>query len=439
MQVEPPIPLVHFEHYLYADDRPETPMAFYLRATFRGLFQRRAFARAVVKAQSRHPLTRAVVSGSSKNRTPALKWLEARNPTPYIKFGSLSDSVTFPNDDPYIDLTREVGLRFFVREREEKTELLMQAHHSVIDAIGAKRFIEDILGEYCNETSGGREGPIRAVDPSQLPVRGDFGLSTFDKIRRTPWDLRRLPQLFSTDPEPIATGTEFDRSRRLGDFEFPSHLHRSLSPERLLFLRQLGANTGSTLNDVWLRDLFVAIHTFNLQHDEEYTIRLAMPVNLRNQREDAMSAANVTSMAFLDRSPTDLDDPERLLASITRETRLIKERRLGITLCRALSLIGRFTGGLRSVCDLKRCYSTAVLSNLGRPFVNSPLMGADGKVHAGNVTLERFELLPPVRPLTYAAFGVVTYGDETTISMNFDPRALTAAAAEHLLNTFVAT
>ena len=70
-----PLPLVAFERYMLADDRPEYPMTFTLTLRLAGTVDREAFEAAVDEALARHPLLVALVEGSSRRRP---RWVSVR-------------------------------------------------------------------------------------------------------------------------------------------------------------------------------------------------------------------------------------------------------------------------------------------------------------------------------------------------------------------------
>ncbi len=78
-----------------------------------------------------------------------------------------------------------------------------------------------------------------------------------------------------------------------------------------------------------------------------------------------------------------------------------------------------------------------MLSNLGRPLLDVPLPRRDKKITVGQMTLERLEFLPPIRPQTTVAFGVLTYAERLHVDLHFDPRVLTVVESEELLDDFV--
>jgi hypothetical protein len=83
------------------------------------------------------------------------------------------------------------------------------------------------------------------------------------------------------------------------------------------------------------------------------------------------------------------------------------------------------------------CHGTAVLSNLVKPLLLAPLSRREGKIVAGSLTLERIELLPPVRPYTAVAIGVLTYAEKLNVALHYDSRAITEEDAQSLLAGYV--
>jgi hypothetical protein len=158
-----------------------------------------------------------------------------------------------------------------------------------------------------------------------------------------------------------------------------------------------------------------------------------MAVNLRRDADAAMPAANVFSLAFIDRTGRQLDNPHSLLRGIIRETAVIKAKGLALTLVMVSRFFGRFRGGVSWLIQPRwiwRCHATAIISNLGEPFKDSPLpRDAEGRLRAGDLTLVKAELLPPVRPGTVMAFGVLTYARQMHVTAHYDATVMRADEA----------
>ena len=82
------------------------------------------------------------------------------------------------------------------------------------------------------------------------------------------------------------------------------------------------------------------------------------------------------------------------------------------------------------------CRTTAMFTNLGHIFTHSPLRQKDGKLHSGKATLVKMTSAAPYRPHSHATLLVSVYAGEFEISLHYDPRALTHAQAQSLVDHF---
>ncbi len=423
-----------FEHFMFADDRPSHPMTFWLRATLRGVIDQPRFIQAVAAAGVRHPLLTAVIEGRPKDRTKQLSWHFRPGQLPYLDFGTAEQGLRYPEGaGASIDLGREGGLRVFVRQGPRRATIFLQLHHAATDALGATRYFEDLLGFYGDAARSPETLPT--VTPERLKSRGVFGLTAVTRRRRVFQDAMRALLFFRKFPQPISPVSAKPRVFRAE--LYPSAVEVCLSSSELAALRHGANRARATLNDLLLRDLFLTLDAWNQQHGGRKPLRLAMPMNMRHAADLGMPAANVVSMCFLDRAGEELDHEATLLEGITRETRFLKTFYMGYALIFVARVLGRVRGGLTGLMTPRlfwRCTSTAVLSNLGDPLAKSRLpRNLQGEIIAGQLGLESLELLPPIRPGTALAFGVVTYARALMITLHFDQTQLTASQAEGLL------
>jgi hypothetical protein len=418
---------------MHADDRPSASMTFFLHAVLHGSIDRSLMSQAVAVAQKRHVLTRAVIGGSRKAKTRNLSWQPAANPLAPISFATAGDPLPGPIDlDAHIDIRREVGVRLFFRQHADRTELFLQFHHAVADAIAATRFLEDVLAAYGAQASGG-EPPFRHLNAALLAQRSKSSRIEIADVARLVRDAARVFRLMRREAEPVVGRSN---ATIIAPSNYPSFVSTALSSEDLRHLRQHGLAAGATVNDVLLRNLFLALKTFRQADETRRPIRVAMPVNLRGAALAAAPVAPIVGMAFIDRPVGAINPQTEFLAGIVRETRRIKDEHGAAALLRAVNLAGRRPLLLRTMCKPTYCFATAVLSNVVSPFEGSPLAGPDGKLRAGPITLESCALLPPIRPLTHAAIGVLTYSGVTQIALNFDARSVDTADASRLLELF---
>ncbi|TWU25708.1 acyltransferase PapA5 [Bythopirellula polymerisocia] len=421
------------------DDRPTHPMSFFLKLTLSGNCDSESLRAALSIALQRHPLLLATIE---KGKKDSLYWTNVERKDVELKW--------FPFNDPIraepIDLFSECGMRLSARRLESKTELELQFHHSCCDAIGALQFIEDLLVAYAAAVENAPEPTLfRSIDEYDLRDRGRFGLSQWKLIKMLPTltvGLLGALQFLMRQPvsiEPI----EIEAATAELPHSFPTSHGQQFSDSETAGLLAAARDVGATVNDLLVRDLFLALGEFRKARklgDGSEWLRISIPMNLRTQHFKRSSAANVVSMVFLDRRPQSFDDGLSLLNTIGHEMQEIKRKRLGLIFPLMLQFMRSLPGAvtrLQQMSEKQVCNATTVLSNLGKPLRDVPLPRSDEKIVAGEMTLERIEFLPPVRPYTSAALGVSTYAGRLDISIHYDSRAITAANARELLEVYV--
>ena len=207
-------------------------------------------------------------------------------------------------------------------------------------------------------------------------------------------------------------------------------------------LRELASASGVQLNDLLLREMVLSILDWQAEQGRAAprggAIRITMPVNLRSEGHRRLPAANVLSYGFLHSRPGEWSDPQSLLASIAGQTRAIVDQGWPQVFLTGLGIAQQAPGLLPLILSLSRSFATLVFSNLGdvvrRMRFRPPLFG--GKLTAGNLTLERITLVPPVRPGTRLAMAAAIYNGTLSLSTQGCPRTLGLAGAEMFQSLF---
>lgn len=435
---------------MLADDRPDYPMAFQIRLVFSGALSLSAFQDALHAATNRHALLRARLVADARSRPI---WIEAPLAQPLLDVAPWGTPWRLP-DARQIDPKRECGVRVWARYSEKRTELRLLFHHACCDGIGAYQFIEDLLAAYHLACTGVLPAHRRPIEPKRLAGRGRFGLNGWRLLARLPAEAWALAvgsaTFFLLRPSPVAVSRQEDHAHVRCDVEetpathvedlgcltdMPAHTFEPQSSRRLLAAAKAA---GSTFNDLLLRDLFLALHSWNARHAPQAgtLVRLMMPINLRVADDRTLPAANVVAMAHLDRRPHWFS-PHWLLHTIAWEAAFIKRFRLSLAFHRAAAVLVRVPWGLRLMTSTRRCYATAVLSNMGRLFAEAPLSRDGSRVVCGNLRLERVESAPPVRPQTRVAISTLWYDDRLSVVLNYDRIVLRRADGEALLASYV--
>ncbi len=433
-----PLPLTTFESFMVADNRADYPMMCDIEVQFQGSLDRRAFDAALTFAIARNPLMTARIEWQRGG------WVWIPTPQlPPVDFAPLGT----PLDDSYtecVDLTRQPGLRIWVRQGSEQSTVLLHFHHACADGIGTFGFIEDLLAGYAAAFPDAPPVVPRELRPDRLLSRGEVGLagrSLYRRIADTIAGAREGARFFLQAPVPLAatrSGSDaVDRPPVRPGF------HTAVLPQSVVAsLRRLAATVGATLNDVLLRDLFLVLRSWNAAHGsraDRRRLRILMPQNLREREDRFLPAANMLSFAFVTRKARFCDRPEDLLDSIREETAAVRRGRLSLYFTGGLAAV-QSAGVLRWLLQGPFCFATAVLTNLSEPmrrFAGQFPQTAQGLL-VGNVVYLGITGIPPVRRRTRAVFGIFNNPNRFTINLKWDPRSYSALDAEQLLAEYIA-
>ena len=198
-----------------------------------------------------------------------------------------------------------------------------------------------------------------------------------------------------------------------------------------------------TLNDLVIHRLFGALRDLFARRDplRRHRLRLFIPMDLRGNPHNQCQVGNSVGMLHIDRvvgpsvrpgdGPSDVDAPS--LASVAKDMKVNRKYQMGRALIVSLEASIGLLGSPRWMLSPKYCGATCVLTNLKAPLSDSSLKGPNGRLQVGSVMLESVDLFPPVRPMTPACFGLLTYGDELRLNLRFQPATFPVDDAEYLL------
>ncbi|MCL2348147.1 MAG: hypothetical protein FWC50_07775 [Planctomycetaceae bacterium] len=438
------IPLAPFEEYMFLDGTDSYPMNCFLRFEFSGQFDRERFQRAWERTLPFHPLLQSRIVSPRKNR---YVW-DLDGPPGSVCWQENADRHENPCGKPY-DLFFEPPFRMTVRQFcDGGSELFAESHHSVLDAIGAMQFFEQLLDAYHRDLPP--ENPDQKILVSALNARYRFAKNLRELLCGVPsqlFGLARAWYFLMRRPEPVVPCNP-PLDRPAPPEGFPFLLQRSLNPTQTALLRERAGQRGASINDCLLAAAFRALFDWRKNEnipETEHFLRIAVPVNLRNHPAELSTAANRVSMVFIDRKCRSADNFQKLLSGIHREMQHIKRHRLGWAFIFGLACFKNVFGGFHGMIHQKRCWSSCVLTNPGRVFQKTALPLHDGKIridgaaNGGRLQLEKMISSPPIRPWTVFGINVVTYHDEMFLTLHYDPVAVSREAAERFFDLYVDT
>lgn len=434
------LPLTPVEEFMFYDDRPSHPWNIFLRLRFSGCIDRRAAEVALRSTVGYHPLLTAIVRPAARG---GLVWTPQPDAQPEIEWITTPVATPFP-PAPYLDLRRQIGVRLQGILATDRSEMVFQFHHSCCDGKGALQFAEDWLTAYAHCVTGGDAMPTQAgrYDPQCLPHRNRYGLTPLKRLAMIPsqiWGLPRTWRFLTRTPVPL-TACEAATQGIPPPAGFPATRCHCFDETATSNFVAAAKRSEGTVNDLLLRDLFMVLADWRAERElgtPEEWLRVMVPVNLRTKAEENLSAANVVSGVFLTRRRRKCMHGEELLGSIYREMESVKRLRLSLAFVRGLRIRRRLPGGLLKSARSKKCMTTAVLTNVGRVFADSRLPRREGCLVAGDVVVQEVGVLAPIRPQTNLCIGVATYAGRMTLTMQYDPAALSGEQAEELFEGYL--
>ncbi len=438
-----PLHLVPLDSFFLADDQPRYPMTSIIRIEFQGMMDTSAFAFALEGATERHPLTRAVIR-PAKQGLPC--WVDDPDIRPVVDVGPLEKPVRLA-DQEYIDLTRESGLRFWIRGDEQRTVLTMQVHHACTDGTGVYRFLGDLLALYGGETAG---------PDLPTPMLGDVDLRLLRKRRTRFTDLAlnasatafvqhglcQAYDIFGRRITPLALPGQVNKTISPRT-EFPGICNHHLTKDEHKQLRAVAAEHGGMLNDLLMAEMYRTIVQWNEQHGRmspRDSLRIMMPSDLREQQDYPMPATNMTAYTFMTRRVRDCEDFPQLMRSVREQTARIKHEHLGRAFMDTVHFASFGPAILKFLLARKRCISTAILSNIGDPTkrFTSTLPRDAGRIVAGNLIMEDITGVPPLRVKSHATVAVFSYLRKLTLSVRCDPYEFTEEQSQQFIDSYAA-
>jgi NRPS condensation-like uncharacterized protein len=433
-----PLHLAPIDDFFLLDDRADYPMTFVSHVFLQGELQKEAFLAALDDALEMHPLLRAFVGRAKGNM---LCWIHPGKIKPPVYWIDGDESFALENSES-IDLQREVGLRIWVRRFFERTEILFQYHHACCDGTGAHRFIGDLLAGYGIRTCSPDQRPpeLPNYDPLSLRQRRSrltsaFNTSSRPRLARVA--LREMCQIFGQRIAPLALPSQVKQPSG----QFPGIISHVFSREETAALRVVAKQQGAMLNDLLLAEMFRCMQQWNEEHGEpsRRKLRIMMPSDMRDKRDFGMPAANMTTYNFITRSMEQCSSDEELIKSVRDEVMEIKHSQSGRRFIDAIMAAKRIPGLLPLLLSRTRCISTITVSNVGDPTKRflATFPRKNGRIVCGDVTLERWQGVSPLRPHTHAAVCILSFYRELVINVRCDPNRMTNDDARKFLVAYV--
>lgn len=407
--------LTPLEHLFLAGERPQHSVCFFIIVRCVGLLVQDRFEEAVRGALSRHPMLRVKIKGDPALQTSQLHW------------ATLSDvSGTLVHWNPKqifpINIFESGGVQISVCTKEDgSTEMFFQFHPAAVDPRGGIQFIEDVLTIYA-----GRSEALIGLDNTLLAGRGSSSHEGVSHKFNMLGYAEQYAGFLLQKSAPLAS-----RTHATGEYNaehWPCYRSHSFEQADFRRIKSRTIQKHCTVNDILLRDLFLAIDAWNQEYGVKQSVCLQMGINLRTVADSRMPAAVHGSFCNIARSRQQMRDGWLLLDSIRRETTSIKENHLGYAVPVLAGMMAKIKGGMQLLLRMRKSQApsaTACVMNLGEVFRYSPFGKAhEGYLHVGTLRILDVQHLPPIRPGLKVSFGLVTCQRRLTVTMHYDQTAL---------------
>ncbi len=433
------LPLTAFEEFLIWEDRPAYPWSIFSRLRFSGRIDRGALESAVQAIMPRHPLLISCLE--MRRRRPF--WVVQPGAVPQIVWAEGQTGQAFPATGRQ-DLRKEIGLRLFVIQGHDSCDVTLQAHHACCDGAGLVVFFNDLLIAYALAT-GARAGGLKLppLDPGRLARRGAYGLTFRKLVKLLPRQIAGVQgvwRFFLRTPSPLLPHRPLpdDGPPPAG---FPATRTDTFTREETAVLHETARRLGVRTNDLLTRDVFLALGEWRARHgagiqDDGAWLRMMVPIDLRARGDRLLPAANMVGSVFLDRRNREFADPGKLLAGIASDLQYIKNNRLGLIFIYSLRALGLLPGGLKRNARRNQCTVSSIFSNTGKLLRRCPLPKENGRLVAGDLTLEQIDGVAPIRPYNCVTFLAIEYAGRLTMTLHYDPRTVGGPQADDLAATF---
>lgn len=435
-------PLTPLESLLLADQRPGYPMAFFLHCEVEGPLDTDRLRVALVAAAARHPLLRSRVEGTwwrPRWKTPD------RDPTLVVR--RIGEASHAPGaEDPWrpIDLRRTSGVRMVAVERGgDRWQVVIQVQHPACDGLAGLEFLGDVWSHYHGAAPApfrqpGRIARRRAADPPALS--GEAGADGPGADAPPPASAPTGP--LDAETMRFATFRPATLARGPATAALPSppalpplpYLTLALTSDETALVKGRAAAAGVSMNDVVVAAVMRTACAWNAAAGRTAAgVRITMPASLKPAGTRA-PACNDMGYAFLDRTAAECRVSADLVRSIAVASRWIQEHRAAEAFLATLGVAARFPPLLWLLTRLPMTLSTAVVSYVGNsgPRMRATVPHDGGQALPGGLRIVAVAGVPPVRPGTRLAVGLVVYDGRLNISVLCDIHAIGTAAPDLL-------
>ena len=165
-------------------------------------------------------------------------------------------------------------------------------------------------------------------------------------------------------------------------------------------------------------------------HPQANALRIVMPFNERSLDDSRLPSCNRVSLSPFTRKRAEIENREKLLASIEQGVRVVKKGRLGINFHRGLWFCKTFLWSLKSLAKTDRVGATAVFANVGNLDAHLGLPNVSNGVQCATLVIDDLDLVPPARVGTSFALTMHEFQGQTRFGIHYDSTTVSPEEAD---------
>jgi hypothetical protein len=354
----------------------------------------------------------------------------------------ISDS--WPPKPKSFDVEQEIPNRFsfYVADKSGKSFLQTQTHHALVDGLSGLLFVSEMLVRYARIQTGETIGKIPEIDEKSLQRRGNLNLLSRRMLPKLPLQgiaLFGAAKFLFRKVQPI-NRTEAPVSNGQIQVDYPRLLSHTIDASTARGLKDRARQLNVSLFELMMAFWFRAKIRWRIEqgiHAEGDWMRTIVPMSIRTRDDAMLPACNRVSMIQLDRKLRHIENFRDLVGGIKKELGIIRSWDLDRTFLVAIGLFNWVPGLMKRMMQNDVCRATSVFSSLGNPFKPSRLPMESGKIKAGNLVLDHFDLSVPIRKGTAVSIGASRYANQIQLTMHYDSDVLSEAQAARLWQEFI--
>lgn len=427
-----PLPLNSIERFHLYDYSDEFTNIGFGEFKFEGIVESEAAQQALMLTLARHPLWGCRIESIGGrlhwqpdfDRFRDIDWHQPFSGTPAL-----------PPFDPLVDPTPGPVSRV----AENRTSIAFTMQHAVCDGIGFVQFVSDWMKFYHNIVSGDvRYRRIRKLELEELVHRNRLGMLSRDYLEhlwKQPLGLFGATKFIFRRPAEIRPDVmqvpPWDYHRQ--PWIFADWFEESVSDG----IRNRAKSEQVMLNTMLVGELFRILDEICQSNPANRSkwLRIILPMSIRTVADRRLPACNRTTVVQIDRSQRKFDDPQ-FYRGLDREIRIIREWHLGKLFLLAVRGMSAIPGQLQRAASNGKCRGTAVFANLSEPFGRLGLPVEHGRVRIGNLVLDDFDLIGPIRHRMPVYFMFLKHQSRFRLILHADPRVLEESEAQEIFSGF---